>query len=74
MPVSINPHEFISHVIGTEEPHPYKPKGAAPTPTPNHYSVISCSGIMPQFMVSEERKDELKTKGCATRLGATPSK
>jgi hypothetical protein len=35
MSVPVNPHQFISHVSKPEEPHPYKPKGAAPTTNPN---------------------------------------
>ena len=34
MPVPVDPHQFIPHVLRTEEPHPYEPKGAPPTPNP----------------------------------------
>jgi hypothetical protein len=32
--LSVSPNQFVSHVMRTEEPHPYNPKGAAPTPNP----------------------------------------
>jgi hypothetical protein len=37
VPVAVNPNQFISHVLGTEEPHPYQPKGCGTHSQPHKF-------------------------------------